>query len=468
MDTNTGIKLEEYKLFLQHMNQVCDHLENVHTVMEQVTVSGSRSVTKQLRLSLKDMTDLTNDCAGKIPRTLVDQDVDNAEHIQKTLGKTGQLTLPGLVGGLLGVDLGRTLVGLETFQRVGSGKNSFGTALEIMVRNQHNINPFTKGVAVLGENLTETGADVIINGAFNEVKAGGAGYAQKIVVRVGQGDYAHCEKIITSKEMYEPLKKGVDSLDDSVKINVQNSHISQEVAKKATLKTALFGEKGLTGAERAARAAEAAKNIKIGTYVKAGVIGGVIGGGIEALVGYQDLKDGTITGGEYTNNIARETVAGVASAVVSTAIVTAVAAAGAGAIAATAAGVAIGVAVSVGVSWMWNDLAETVAPNVVEGAKQVAESVSTAYEAGKVDMKAIGETCVKDVGNAVKSGVNSIKTGIEKMKNPTSVGDFIGGAAKVAVAPVETALNVAVAQTKAVVNTVASAGAAVVNWVKKW
>ena len=196
--------------------------------------------------------------------------------------------------------------------------------------------------------------------------------------------------------------------------------------------------------------------------LKSGMIGAVIGGGIEALCSYGDYKNGNISGGEYANGIAREAVSGAVSGVASMAVGAAAAAAGAGAIGVAATGILVGAAVSVGVSAMWNELSQT-------GIPQIADTVSSAYETGKVDLAAIADNYADSVGNAVSASAEKIASAF---KDPNDAGDILTCAATVVCAPIEAAAKVASSTITAVASTVVSTAASIVssvgNFLKKW
>lgn len=311
-------------------------------------VPGTDAIAQQLVGLSQKLTQLASD-SGSVVEQLVQQDSDNARNI---LG----YGVSGGTAGLFGLNFAHVKVGWETFSRVGVGRNAFGTSMEIMTRNQLNLNPFNK--AVLG-NGYRTGEDILLQGSMIEVKAGGSQYAKNVSELILSGKYDSVKEIRVSKEMYNQILKNLEKDPKTYalwKDRIKDTGISNNTAKAA--QQSIFhwdkAKAGMSASERAALAKQAVKSTKISTYVASGITGGIISGGLEAILGYQDYKTGRITKEQYINNIARETTSGAVSAVAVTAITTAVAAAGAPALLTIGVGVAAGVAIGAGISWLWN------------------------------------------------------------------------------------------------------------------
>jgi hypothetical protein len=324
-------------------SSIADAINNANSIrLDLPSISFQISAMSTVKLQLAQ---LIVD-AGNAVNQVTQRDVNNANRILGYGFNGGSIGLP------FGTSFALTKVGLETYARAGMNPNAFGTSMEIMSRNQINLNPFKKATLGSGYGI---GDDILLNGSLIEVKSGSLTYAKEIHQRVLNGDYAHVKELRVTKEM----KGYLDQLGTGDYINIKDTGISNNTVKAAqrTINNVDGATSGLSGAERVALAKDALKNVRVGTYVKAGAIGGVISGGIEAISGYSAWKNGTISGGQYANNIARETTAGVVSSIAATAAVTAVAAAGAPVIATAAVAIGVGIVVGAGVSWLWKKIA---------------------------------------------------------------------------------------------------------------
>ena len=343
-----------YSRFTQYLFNAQRSINSAATAANGLSYAapGAGTIAQQLVGISQKLTQLMSDSGGVVEQ-LAQRDSDNARNI---LG----YGVSGGTAGLFGLNFGHVKVGWETFSRVGAGRNAFGTSMEIMTRNQLNLNPFNK--AMLG-NGYRTGEDILLRGSMIEVKAGSSQYAKTVSDLILSGKYDSVKEIRTSKEMYDQILKNLEKDPEKYalwKNRIKDTGISNNTAKAA--QQSIFhwdtAKSGMSASERAALAKQAVKSTKISTYVASGIAGGIISGGLEAILDYQDYKTGRISKGQYVNNIARETTSGAVSAVTVTAITTAVAAAGAPALLTIGVGVAAGVAIGTGISWLWKKVFE--------------------------------------------------------------------------------------------------------------
>lgn len=340
-----------FSRFAQYLSNAQRSINSAVTATNSLgyDMPGAGTIAQQLAGVSRKLAQLVLD-SGSTVEQLVQRDNDNACNI---LG----YGVGGGAAGLFGQTFGRAKVGWETFSRVGAGRNAYGTSMEIMTRNQMNLNPFSK--AALG-NGYRPGEDImLLNGSLIEVKAGSSQYARKVTEMIVSGKYDSVKEIRVSKEMYDQILKNLEKDPGKYalwKDRIKNTGISNNTAKVAQRSIFRWDEAkaGMSASERAALAKQAVKSTKISTYVASGITGGIISGGLEAILGYQDYKTGRITKRQYTKNIARETTSGAVSAVAVTTITTAVAAAGAPALLTIGVGVAAGVVIGTGISWLWN------------------------------------------------------------------------------------------------------------------
>jgi hypothetical protein len=348
IEPNSDTAYNRYSQYLSKAQKsiadAINHANNIRYDLSAVEYQISLLTTIKGRLS-----QLVID-AGKAVNGLVSQDSSNAETIlRQQKGNTNYLDEVAslssgkysIIGGIPFIPMvSDDLISASVIRRYGALplEQAKGFVFEKMLARKNNLYNLLTSAKVTASN--KTGQDILIKSLTNsstiEAKAGGANYAYKIRKRYINGDYPN--GVTATKEL-------ADKLDDIGVKNV-NSGISVSETERVT---ALARSSSSTG--------KFVTTSLVKNAGKAGSVGAIFSGGIEALSGYQDYKNGTISGGQYANNVARESTAGFVGAAVTTTLTGFLTVTTLPGIAVAAIGIGSGIAISAGVSWLWKKIA---------------------------------------------------------------------------------------------------------------
>lgn len=213
-------------------------------------------------------------------------------------------------------------VGMEAFSRAGKNPQLKGVVHEVLYKDIQTVKPgnLIKGTkGVLSKSTTAVRDDVLL---MNGGKVVGraqlkdtANSISKTVKQAASGKYSGTN-LMGTKETVEAFNKAVGNM-----------------AKKGTTVTQKMTSTGISSVDTTRIAAEtiggkvAAEGVKK-LAKSSGVSGGLISGGIEVISSGKKLFDGEIDGGEFVENVVKETAGGGISAaggsVAGTAVATAV------------------------------------------------------------------------------------------------------------------------------------------------
>lgn len=348
---SADLKSNAYLRYAQYLskaqNDIAEAITRTNSIRFELPIINNQ--ISDMSIIREQLAQLLTDTSNAIGNE-IQQDVINAENISAKLNINTSLSsevfsFSGHQAGILGAipfipSLSDDLISAVVRNQHGSLPlaQTKGFVFEHMVARKSNLfNCFTRA-KVLANN--KTGQDILIKGlgksSVIETKAGNSTYAYVIKKRFLNGDYPN--GVTATKEL-------ANKLDDLGVKNVNS---------------------GISTAETERVAGLSRSSSSVGKFVtksvlknagKAGALGAVIGGGIEAISGYEDYKNGTISGGQYANNIARESTAGFAGAAVTTVAIGALSVTALPGVAVAAVGIGVGVAVSAGVSWLWKKIA---------------------------------------------------------------------------------------------------------------
>jgi len=268
----------------------------------------------------------------------------DSEGANKILQELSVASLVGLLAMPAGMSLAGRFAAYEVFARHGMNKQSHGFIHEVMIRNRANR---YWNRARLGP-TNKPGHDVLIRGRPPiEAKSG---TATKTVVN-NLSRYSGSQ-IYGTKEFARQanaLKPGT----------ARSSGISNATINKAKghIGNIQGAQTGLSQGARQSLAARASAKAVVGTASRAMGVGAVAGGLMAAAFSAPDLINGRISAGQFTNNVARESVAGGVGLAAGTLVKGGLLAVGVipGGVAVVAA-VAVTVVVAAGVSRLWRRL----------------------------------------------------------------------------------------------------------------
>ena len=340
-----------YSRYMNYLSRAQESLSNAATLAADIpAISAQRTEILSVRNCLGDLRD---DTCGALNQ-LVGRDSENAASVyggssddtRRTWDKVGSGALGVLVSSSLSKDF------ISYFVKAGHGSHistTKGFVFELLDSYEYNMNHVFSWSKVLGSNKRNSPDSVIKRflkkDQFWQNKSGVSEDA--LLTKLKKGYYKN-QKLRLTKDF------PTDKLDKQG-YSYTKSHYSNQDVEKIAGKAVNTSSKTSKGFIVKATLKKAALS---------GFAGALFSGGLEALSGYNDYKNGTITGNEYNRNVVSEAAGGFASAAVSTAV-TGVLAAGvlsftlpgvAAAAVGIAAGVAVGWAVSTGVSWLWNKL----------------------------------------------------------------------------------------------------------------